>query len=65
MSYSPGGRRNCTFPAASVSPAAAQIISRHLTETSLMPAGLLDKLSDREIIDLYAYLKTLGASAKN
>jgi cytochrome c553 len=26
---------------------------------SLMPAGLLDRLGDRDIADLYAYLKSL------
>jgi putative heme-binding domain-containing protein len=36
-----------------------QIESRGVTETSLMPAGLLDKLSDAEIADLLAYLKAL------
>jgi putative membrane-bound dehydrogenase-like protein len=36
-----------------------QITSRRTTDTSLMPAGLLDKLSDREISDLLAYLKEL------
>jgi putative heme-binding domain-containing protein len=41
-----------------------QISERHQTTTSLMPAGLLDKLSDREIADLYAYLKTLSGPKK-
>jgi putative heme-binding domain-containing protein len=36
-----------------------QIASRRMTDTSLMPAGLLDKLSDTEIADLLAYLKAL------
>lgn len=36
-----------------------QIESRGVTETSLMPAGLLDKVSDAEIADLLAYLKAL------
>jgi putative heme-binding domain-containing protein len=36
-----------------------QIESRSVTDTSLMPAGLLDKLADREIADLMAYLKAL------
>jgi putative membrane-bound dehydrogenase-like protein len=36
-----------------------QIASRRTTDTSLMPAGLLDKLSDAEIVDLLAYLKNL------
>ena len=26
-----------------------------------MPAGLLDRLSDRDLADLYAYLKGLGS----
>ena len=38
-----------------------QIVSRRDAPGSLMPAGLLDKLSDGEIADLYAYLKSLGA----
>ena len=33
------------------------------SSVSLMPAGLLDKVSDTQIADLYAYLKTLGAPA--
>ncbi|HEY7428888.1 MAG TPA: c-type cytochrome [Gemmataceae bacterium] len=37
-----------------------QVRERRLTSTSLMPAGLLDKLGDRDIADLYAYLKSLG-----
>jgi putative heme-binding domain-containing protein len=36
-----------------------QIESRGVTETSLMPAGLLDKLSDGEIADLVVYLRAL------
>jgi putative membrane-bound dehydrogenase-like protein len=40
--------------------AGAQIAARRVTPTSLMPAGLLDSLSDREIADLYAYLRGLG-----
>jgi putative heme-binding domain-containing protein len=38
-----------------------QISERRVTATSLMPVGLLDRLSDRDIADLYAYLKSLGA----
>jgi hypothetical protein len=37
----------------------AQIAERRLTTRSLMPAGLLDRLGDQEIADLYAYLKSL------
>jgi putative heme-binding domain-containing protein len=37
-----------------------QVVSRFVSAQSLMPAGLLDPLSDREIVDLYAYLRELG-----
>jgi putative heme-binding domain-containing protein len=37
-----------------------QVVSRFVSAQSLMPAGLLDPLSDREIVDLYAYLRGLG-----
>src|SRR5205085_7782690 len=50
-----------TGPATTVRLAHAQISERRLTATSLMPAGLLDRLSDGEISDLYMYLKSLGA----
>ena len=36
-----------------------QIIERRATPNSLMPAGLLDKLTDGDVADLYAYLKGL------
>lgn len=49
-----------TGPAETVRLTNAQIASRRLTATSLMPAGLLDRLSDGEIADLYAHLKSLG-----
>jgi putative heme-binding domain-containing protein len=35
----------------------ASVVSRHVSAQSLMPAGLLDPLSDQEIVDLYAYLR--------
>jgi putative heme-binding domain-containing protein len=35
--------------------------SMRKSNQSLMPTGLLDTLSDGELSDLYAYLKTLGA----
>ena len=38
--------------------AGEQIETQKLLETSLMPAGLLDKLSDGEVADLLAYLRT-------
>jgi putative membrane-bound dehydrogenase-like protein len=50
-----------TGPATTIRVAAEQIAERRLTDTSLMPTGLLDRLSDREIADLYVYLKGLGA----
>lgn len=37
-----------------------EISQRKPAARSLMPAGLLDKLRDEEISDLYAYLKSLG-----
>ena len=36
-----------------------EIISRRSSTASLMPVGLLDKLGDDQIADLYAYLKAL------
>jgi putative heme-binding domain-containing protein len=42
--------------------AGADIVSKKRVEVSLMPAGLLDKLSDAEIADLLAYLSRLGAA---
>lgn len=39
-----------------------QIIERRFSQTSLMPVGLLDKLTDAEIADLYAYLRGLQAA---
>ncbi len=38
----------------------AKVVSRTVSAQSLMPAGLLDPLSDQEIVDLYAYLRGLG-----
>jgi putative membrane-bound dehydrogenase-like protein len=39
--------------------AKADIQSREATTTSMMPPGLFDAMSDREVIDLVAYLRTL------
>jgi putative heme-binding domain-containing protein len=36
-----------------------QIAERRLSPTSLMPTGLLDMLSDAELADLYAYLRSM------
>ncbi|HXG12685.1 MAG TPA: hypothetical protein VNK04_23205 [Gemmataceae bacterium] len=54
-----------TGPAATVRITDSQIVARRYTDTSLMPAGLLDKLSDRDIADLYAYLRSLGNPSAN
>ncbi len=48
-----------TGPAATVRIPGDQIVARRYTSTSLMPAGLIDKLTDQEVADLYAYLKGL------
>ena len=48
-----------TGPAETVRLAHTQISARRLTALSLMPAGLLDRLSDSEIADLYGYLRSL------
>jgi putative heme-binding domain-containing protein len=53
-----------TGPATTVRLTDAQISERRQTATSLMPAGLLDKLSDADLADLYAFLKGLGAAAR-
>jgi putative heme-binding domain-containing protein len=39
--------------------AKADIQSREATATSMMPPGLFDALTDREVIDLVAYLRTV------
>jgi putative heme-binding domain-containing protein len=48
-----------TGPATTVRLTNPQVRERHLTAASLMPAGLLDRLADRDVADLYAYLKAL------
>jgi putative heme-binding domain-containing protein len=48
-----------TGPATTVRIGGSQIESRGYTDTSLMPAGLLDELTDGEIADLVAYLRAL------
>jgi putative heme-binding domain-containing protein len=45
--------------------AGSAIASRRPVEASLMPAGLLDKLTDAEVADLFAYLKTLDEKRAN
>jgi putative heme-binding domain-containing protein len=48
-----------TGPATTVRLTNPQVRERRLSATSLMPAGLLDRLADRDLADLYAYLKGL------
>ena len=47
---------------APVSIAKAQITDRELVEMSMMPERMLDYMSDPEIINLFAYLRTLKES---
>ncbi|HMF14245.1 MAG TPA: c-type cytochrome [Gemmataceae bacterium] len=48
-----------TGPDATVRLTNPRIVERRTLTKSLMPAGLLDKLTDRNVADLYAHLKTL------
>lgn len=48
-----------TGPLTTVRLTDTQISERLLSTRSLMPSGLLDRISDREIADLYAFLKEL------
>jgi putative heme-binding domain-containing protein len=48
-----------TGPDTTVRVAGSNIEVKRTLDTSLMPAGLLDKLTDREVADLLAYLRTL------
>jgi putative heme-binding domain-containing protein len=48
-------------PAATVRLRGDQIAERRTSPVSLMPTGLLDRLGDGDIADLYAYLRSLGA----
>jgi putative heme-binding domain-containing protein len=51
-----------TAPGTTVRVAGAQIVSRRISEISLMPVGLLDKLADRDLADLYAFLRSYGGA---
>jgi putative heme-binding domain-containing protein len=53
-----------TGPDKTIRIANKQIEDRRTTLVSLMPVGLIDKLTDREIADLYAYLKSLGKAPR-
>jgi putative heme-binding domain-containing protein len=48
-----------TGPATTIRLAGDQIRNRRVLPQSLMPAGLIDKLTDGEIVDLWAYLQAL------
>ena len=48
-----------TGPDTTVRVAGTNIETKRTLDTSLMPVGLLDKLTDREVADLLAYLRTL------
>jgi putative heme-binding domain-containing protein len=49
-----------TGPGTTVRVAASQVVSRRTSDVSLMPAGLLDKCTDRDLADLYAFLRSRG-----
>ena len=53
-----------TGPAETFRVAGDKIESRRVTEVSLMPTGLLDRLGDGEMADLYAHLRSLGRPEK-
>lgn len=48
-----------TGPGATLRIPTEEIAARALSEKSLMPAGLLDGLTGRDLADLYAYMQTL------
>ncbi len=54
-----------TGPATTIRLGFAQVAERRLTARSLMPAGLLDRLGDGDLADLYAYLRSLAARGKS
>jgi putative heme-binding domain-containing protein len=51
-----------TGPATTVRLTDQQVREKRPSPTSLMPAGLLDRLGNRDIADLYAYLRELKAA---
>jgi putative membrane-bound dehydrogenase-like protein len=53
-----------TGPAATIRLTNPQIRERRQTTTSLMPTGLLDRLDDPSIADLYAYLQSLSGVSR-
>ena len=57
---SPDGTLLQTGPNETIRIAGPEIVSMTKSRTSLMPTGLLRGMSDQEVADLYAYLKTLA-----
>jgi hypothetical protein len=53
-----------TGPAETARISGDKIESRRLTDVSLMPVGLLDRLANGDIADLYAYLQSLRRADK-
>ena len=53
-----------TGPATTVRLAGQAVAARRVSPLSLMPPGLLDPLTDREIVDLYAYLRAPQAGTR-
>jgi putative membrane-bound dehydrogenase-like protein len=53
-----------TGASATVRIAGGRIASRRTSDLSLMPAGLLDRSTDRDLADLYAYLRGLSSPGK-
>lgn len=51
-----------TGPAVTIRLTNPQIREQRLTNVSLMPVGLLDRLDDLALADLYAYLQSLGSA---
>jgi putative heme-binding domain-containing protein len=49
-----------TGPDKTVRVPADKIVRQQRSRVSLMPTGLLDKLADQEIADLFAYLQSLN-----
>jgi putative heme-binding domain-containing protein len=58
---SPEGTLLQTGPDTTVRITGEELQSMRKGSQSLMPTGLLNDLGDRELADLYAYLKTLGS----
>ena len=40
------------------------VLSHHISKTSLMPEGLIEHLSSQQVADLFAYIRTLNGTTK-